>query len=150
MGVIFCGVCGGRIFSCSQDDHTKRYGCARRRPGHQLTVVAQPVDDLVARRILELLTTPVFRRSIWTVRRRNPRASARGAGISAEPYADPLRRLLRARGHGQRRSRSRRKWCASSSSVFESCLHGGARIDPARVQLDIPLLDVVASAAPAR
>ena len=49
MGVIFCGVCGGRMFSRPRDDHTKRYVCAGRRPGHQLTIVAQPVDDLVAR-----------------------------------------------------------------------------------------------------
>ena len=62
MGVIFCGVCGGRMFSRPRDDHTKRYVCAGRRPGHQLTIVAQPVDDLVARRVLELLTTPAFRR----------------------------------------------------------------------------------------
>ena len=35
-----------------------------RRPGDQLTIVAQPVDDLVARRVLELLTTPAFREAV--------------------------------------------------------------------------------------
>ncbi|MGH9223215.1 MAG: zinc ribbon domain-containing protein [Acidimicrobiales bacterium] len=64
MGVIFCGVCGGRMFSRPRDDHTKRYVCAGRRPGHQLTIVAQPVDDLVAGRVLELLTTPKFRKAV--------------------------------------------------------------------------------------
>jgi len=64
MGLIFCGACGGRMFSCPRDAHTKRYVCAGRRPGHQLTIVAQPVDELVARRVLELLTTPVFREAI--------------------------------------------------------------------------------------
>ena len=58
------GVCGGRMFSRPRDDHTKRYVCAGRRPGHQLTIVAQPVDDLVARRVLELLTTPAFREAV--------------------------------------------------------------------------------------
>ena len=64
MGLIFCGACGGRMFSRQRDDHTKRYVCAGRHPGHQLTIVAQPVDDLVARRVLELLTTPAFRDAV--------------------------------------------------------------------------------------
>ncbi len=64
MGLIFCGVCDGRMFSRPRDDHTKRYVCAGRRAGHQLTIVAQPVDDLVARRVLELLTTPAFREAV--------------------------------------------------------------------------------------
>ncbi len=64
MGLIFCGVCEGRMFSRPRDDHTKRYVCAGRRPGHQLTIVAQPVDDLVARRVLDLLTTPAFRDAV--------------------------------------------------------------------------------------
>jgi len=38
-------------------------------------------------------------RSIRTRRRRIARPSARGAGISAEPHADPRRRFLRARCH---------------------------------------------------
>lgn len=60
-GLIFCGVCGGRMLSRPRDDHTKRYVCAGRRPGHQLAILAQPVDDLVAARVLALLTTPAFR-----------------------------------------------------------------------------------------
>jgi hypothetical protein len=52
------------MFSRPRDDHTKRYVCAGRRPGHQLTIVAQPVDDLVTRRVVELLTTPAFRKAV--------------------------------------------------------------------------------------
>ena len=37
MGVIFCGVCGGRMFSRPRDDHTKRYVA--------LAVAPAPADD---------------------------------------------------------------------------------------------------------
>ena len=60
-GLIYCEVCGGRMMSRPRDSHTKRYVCAGRRPGHQLGILAQPVDDLVARRVLDLLSTPAFR-----------------------------------------------------------------------------------------
>ncbi len=60
-GLIFCGVCGGRMQARRRDAHTKRYVCAGHRPGHQLAILAQPVDDLVAERVLELLTTPEVR-----------------------------------------------------------------------------------------
>ncbi|MCA1704729.1 MAG: zinc ribbon domain-containing protein [Actinobacteria bacterium] len=63
-GLIFCGVCGGRMLSRPRDDHTKRYVCAGRRPGHQLGIVAQRVDELVAGRVLELLATPTFREAL--------------------------------------------------------------------------------------
>ena len=60
-GLIFCGVCGGRMRSRPRDPHTKRYVCAGRRPGHQLSILAEPVDQLVAERVLDLVTTPAFR-----------------------------------------------------------------------------------------
>ncbi len=63
-GLIFCGVCGGRMLSRPRDAHTKRYVCAGSRPGHQLAILAQPVDELVADRVLDLLTTPSFRESL--------------------------------------------------------------------------------------
>lgn len=60
-GLVFCGICGSRMLSRPRDDHTKRYVCAGRRPGHQLAILASPVDDLVAGRALEVLTTPSLR-----------------------------------------------------------------------------------------
>lgn len=63
-GLIFCAVCGGRMLSRPRDDHTRRYVCAGRRPGHQLAILAKPVDDLVAKRVVELLTTPAFREAV--------------------------------------------------------------------------------------
>lgn len=47
-GLIFCGVGGGRMQARRRDGRTKRYVCAGHRPGHQLGILAQPVDDLVA------------------------------------------------------------------------------------------------------
>jgi recombinase-like zinc beta ribbon protein len=63
-GLIFCGVCGGRMQARPRDAHTRRYVCAGHRPGHQLAILAQPVDDLVAERALELLTTPEIRETL--------------------------------------------------------------------------------------
>ena len=65
-GLIFCGVCGGRMLSRPRDAHTKRYVCAGRRPRHQLGILAQPVDELVASRVLDLLSTPAFREALLT------------------------------------------------------------------------------------
>ena len=59
-GLIYCGICGGRMLSRPRDDHTKRYVCAGRRAGHQPGILARPVDDLVVGRVLELLSTPAF------------------------------------------------------------------------------------------
>jgi hypothetical protein len=64
MGLIFCGVCGGRMLSRPRDDHTKRYVCAGHRLGHQLAILAEPADELVANRVVELLTTPAFREAL--------------------------------------------------------------------------------------
>lgn len=47
-----------------RDDHTKRYVCAGRWPGHQLAILAQPVDDLVAERVLELLVARNVREAL--------------------------------------------------------------------------------------
>ncbi len=63
-GRIFCGVCGGRMISRPRDTHTRRYVCAGRRPGHQLAILAEPVDELVANRVLDVLTTPSFREAV--------------------------------------------------------------------------------------
>ena len=60
-GLIFCAVCGGRMLSRPRDPHTKRYVCAGHRPGHQLSILAEPVDQLVAEPVLDLVTTPAFR-----------------------------------------------------------------------------------------
>lgn len=57
-------VCGGRMQARPRDDHTKRYVCADRRPGHQLAILAQPVDDLLGERVLKLLTTPEIRAAL--------------------------------------------------------------------------------------
>lgn len=63
-GLIFCGVCGGRLQARRRDARTRRYVCAGHRRGHQLGILAQPVDDLVAERALELLTTPEIREAL--------------------------------------------------------------------------------------
>ncbi len=63
-GLIFCGVCGGRLQARRRDTRTRRYVCAGHRPGHQVGILAQPVDDLVAERALELLTNPEVREAL--------------------------------------------------------------------------------------
>jgi DNA invertase Pin-like site-specific DNA recombinase len=191
VGVIFCGMCGGRMFSRPRDDHTKRYVCAGRRPGHQLTIVAQPVDDLVARRVLELLTTPAFRDAVLARSGPSDEGSlgrALAALGSAQSRMEILDDEYYVRGAvGHRRYRSirtrlereverlhsqvdreskqrivlhpdpRRLWTDADFGQRRELVRlvikrvrvmparRGARFDPARVQLDIPLLDVVAS-----
>jgi len=63
-GLINCGTCGAAMFSRPRDDHTKRYLCAGRRRGHQLGILAEPVDNLVKERVLDLLTTPSVREAL--------------------------------------------------------------------------------------
>ena len=63
-GLIECGSCGARMFSRPKADHTRRYLCASSRPGHQLAIVAQPLDDLVAEETIDLLTAPSFREAM--------------------------------------------------------------------------------------
>ena len=63
-GLIFCGVCGGRMQARRRDARTRRYVCAGHRPGHQLAILAQPADDLVAERALDLLTSPRIREAL--------------------------------------------------------------------------------------
>ena len=45
-GLIHCGGCGATLFSRPRKN-ARRYLCARRRPGHQLGIIADPVDELV-------------------------------------------------------------------------------------------------------
>jgi len=52
------------MFSRPRDDHTRRYLCAGLRPGHQLGIIADPVDDLVKELVLGLLTTPSVRQAL--------------------------------------------------------------------------------------
>ena len=192
MGVIFCGVCGGRMFPRPRDDHTKRYVCAGRRPGHQLTIVAQPVDDLVARRVLGLLTTQDFRKaalaqagpaddgSLGRALADLGAAQSRLQTLDDEFYvrgatAQRRYRSIRTRlereverlhTHVDRESKQRvvlhsdprRVWSEADSGQRRELVRlvvervrvmparRGARFDPGRVQLDIPLLDVVGSA----
>lgn len=63
-GIIHCGGCGAAMFSRPKDRHTKRYLCASRLKGHQLAIVAGPVDDLVGEHVLERLTRPSIRESL--------------------------------------------------------------------------------------
>jgi site-specific DNA recombinase len=63
-GLIHCGTCGNRMSSRPRGDHTKRYLCSGNRPGHQLGLVAQPVDDLASQRVLGLVATPSFREAL--------------------------------------------------------------------------------------
>ncbi len=63
-GLIFCGVCRERLSARPRDAHTKQYVCAGRRPGHHLAILAKPVDDLVAERVLEMLSNHDFREAL--------------------------------------------------------------------------------------
>ena len=63
-GLLRCGVCGAAMQSRPRDDRTKRYVCAGRRPGHQLAIVAEEADDVVAMRVLGVLSTPSARAAI--------------------------------------------------------------------------------------
>ena len=63
-GLIFCGGCGAAMMSRPRDDHTKRYVCAGRHQGHQLAIVAQPTDDVVAERVLDLLGDQTVRAAL--------------------------------------------------------------------------------------
>ncbi len=56
-GLIHCGGCRGALFSRPRNN-TRRYLCAGRRPGHQLGIIADPVDELVKEFVLRLLRTP--------------------------------------------------------------------------------------------
>ncbi len=63
-GLAHCETCESRMEARPRDDHTKRYVCAGKRPGHQLAIVAKQADELVAARVLELLTAPSFREAL--------------------------------------------------------------------------------------
>ncbi len=57
-------MCGGRMQGRRRDARTRRYVCAGHRPSHQLAILAEPVDDLIAERVLELLTMPEVREAL--------------------------------------------------------------------------------------
>ena len=188
-GLVYCEVCGGRMMSRPRDSHTKRYVCAGRRPGHQLGILARPVDELVARRVLDLLSIPAIRealvsqsggtddqslgralaelgsaqsrlqtldddyyvrgtvalrryRSIRTkLEREVERLHATVDGASKERlvlHPDP-RALWAEADFGQRRELLR----LIIERVRVLPARRGARFDPSRVIIDVPLLDVV-------
>ena len=187
MGLVFCGVCGGRMFSRPRDDHTKRYVCAGRRPGHQLTILAQPVDEMVGRRVQELSETPSFPDAVLA--QSGPAddgspgralaalgcAPSRMQTLADEFYVNGAigqrrcrsirtkleRELERLHAHVDRESKQRivlhpeprRLWAEADFGQRRELVRlvvervrvmpagRGARFDPARVRLDIPLLD---------
>jgi hypothetical protein len=189
-GQIFCGVCGSRMQARPRDGRTKRYVCAGHRPGHQLAILAQPVDDLVAERALELLTTPDVREAlvVQSGRRDNGSlgralaelGSAQGrlqtldddyyvsGALTVHRYRSIRTRLEREveRLHGivERASKQRivlhpdprQLWAEADFRQRRELLRlivervdvlparRGARFDPSRVRLDIPLLRALA------
>lgn len=62
-GLIHCEDCGGALFSRPRHNR-RRYLCAGRRPGHQLGILADPVDELVKEFVLGLLSTPSVREAL--------------------------------------------------------------------------------------
>jgi len=62
-GLIHCGDRGAALFSRPRNNR-RRYLCAGRRPGHQLGIIADPVDELVKEFVLGLLTTPSVREAL--------------------------------------------------------------------------------------
>ena len=62
-GLIHCGDCGAALFSRPRNN-SRRYLCAGRRPGHQLGIIADPVDELVKEFVLGLLSTPSVREAL--------------------------------------------------------------------------------------
>jgi hypothetical protein len=185
-GLIYCGVCGGRMLSRPRDDHTKRYVCAGRRAGHQPGILAQPVDDLVVARVLELLSTLAFREALLahsgrgdgealgkalaelgsaqsrlqtldddhyvrgvlaagryrSIRTRfgaggraTPRPRRRSQQAAGCPHPDP-KQLWAEADFGQRRELVR----LIVERVTVMPARRGARFDPSRVRIDVPLL----------
>ena len=189
-GQIFCGVCGSRMQARPRDGRTKRYVCAGHRPGHQLAILAQPVDDLVAARALELLTTPDVREALVAQSGRSDNGSlgralaelgsAQGrlqtldddyyvsGALTVHRYRSIRTRLEREveRLHGivDRASKQRiilhpdptQLWAEADFRQRRELLRlivervvvlparRGARFDPSRVRLDIPLLRALA------
>ncbi|MCA1708935.1 MAG: recombinase family protein, partial [Actinobacteria bacterium] len=80
-GLIHCGGCGAALFSRPRNN-TRRYLCAGRRPGHQLGIIADPVDELVKEFVLGLLTTPSIREALLV------QAGARDDGAMGRSLAD--------------------------------------------------------------
>jgi hypothetical protein len=160
--------------------------CVGRRPGHQLSILAQPADELVVERVLDLLTAPAFRdalvrgsgrrddgavaralaelgsaqsrlqtldddyyvRAVLAVRRYRPirvrlereieRLHTLVDGASRQRivlHSEP-RRLWSEADFGQRRELAR--LIVERVEVIQA--RRGARFDPSRIRLTIPLL----------
>ena len=90
-GLIHCGDCGAALFSRPRNN-TRRYLCAGRRPGHQLGIIADPVDDLVKELVLGLLTTPAVREALLA------QAGAGDEGAMGRTLADLRAAQSRLRG----------------------------------------------------
>lgn len=65
-----------------RDDHTKRYVCAGRKPGHQLAIVADAADAVVAEHVLAILSSQEGRRALGR------QGSATGDGQLGQALAD--------------------------------------------------------------
>ncbi len=185
-GLIFCAVCGGQVQARRRDARTKRYVCAGHRPGHQLAILAEPVDRLVAERALELLTTPEVREALLNQSGRSDDGTlgralaALGSAQSRLETLDddyyvrgvlPVRRyrsirtrlereVERLHGMVERASKQRvvlhpdprQLWDEANFSQRRQLLRlvvgrvdvmparRGARFDPSRLRLEIPLL----------
>jgi len=188
-GLVYCGVCGGRMMSRPRDARTKRYVCAGRLPGHQLGILAQPVDELVASRVLDLLSTPAFRETLLSQSGRTDdqslgralaelgSAQSRLQTLDDDYYVSGIVALRRYRSirtklereverlhatvDGASKERlvlhpdSRALWAEGDFGQRRELLRlivervrvlparRGARFDPSRVRIDVPLLDVV-------
>ena len=192
--LIFCGVCGGRMQARRRDGRTRRYVCVGHRPGHQLGILAHPVDELVGERVLELLTTREIREALAAQSGQRDKGSLGPALAdlgSAQSRLQTLdddyyvRGVLPIRRYRSIRTRLEREverlhGVVDQASKQRVILHPeprelwgqadfgqrrellrlivervdvmparrGARFDPSRVRLEIPLLSVVAAAAP--
>ena len=89
--MIHCGDCGAALFSRPRN-HTRRYLCAGRRPGHQLGIIADPVDELVKEFVLGWLTTPSVRTALLA------HAGARDDGTMGRTLADLGAAQIRLQG----------------------------------------------------
>ncbi len=164
--------------------------CAGRQPGHQLGILAQPVDELVAGRVLDLLSTPSFREALL---RRSGRTDDQSLGRALAELGSAQSRLqtldddyyvrgvlalrryhsirtklereverLHATIDGASKQRlvlhpyGRELWAEADFGQRREVLRlivervrvlparRGARFDPSRVRIEVPLLSLVA------
>ena len=60
-GLLRCGLCGNKLFSSPRDNRCRRYVCVKGPDHHgcgHLTIVAEPVEALIAEAVLYRLDTP--------------------------------------------------------------------------------------------